>query len=52
MRVLYYIFKREVKEKHTVNGEIDYNIQFVDFNYLGRHEYEKRKIYRSRETDY
>ena len=52
MRVLYYIFKREVKEKHTVNGEIDYNIQFVDFNYLGSHEYEKRKTYRSRETDY
>lgn len=52
MRLLYYVFKRETKERHTVNGEIDYNIQFVDFNYLGSHEYEKKNVYRSRETDY
>lgn len=52
MRILYYMFKRETKEKHTVNGEIDYDIRLVDFNYLGSHETEKRNSYRSRETDY
>lgn len=52
IKMLYYIFKREIKEEHTVNGEIDYDIQLVDFNYLGKHKTEKSNSYRSRETDY
>jgi len=49
---LYTTFKNELKIKHTVNGEIDYNIEFIDFNYLGKHEVKKKSTFRPRETDY
>lgn len=50
---LYKTFKNELKIKNTVTGEIDYNnIEFVDFDYLKRHETSRKNSYRSRETDY
>lgn len=49
---LYRTFKNEVKIKNTVSGEIDYNIEFVDFEYLKNHESSKKNSYRSRNTDY
>lgn len=52
VRFLYSTYKKELKEEHTVNGEIDYNMEVVHFNYLGRHISENKNNYRSRETDY
>ena len=52
LRFLYKTFKGDLEEKHTVSGEIDYNIEFVDFEYVKKHETAKRNNYRSRETDY
>lgn len=52
VRFLYGSYKKELKEEHTVNGEIDYNFEIVDFDYIGKHVTEKRNTYRSRETDY
>ena len=52
VRFLYGSYKKELKEEHTVNGEIDYNFEIVDFDYIGKHVTERRNIYRSRETDY
>lgn len=49
---LYNSFKKELKEKHTVNGVIDYKIELKNFNYLGSHKKEQKQTYRSRETDY
>lgn len=49
---LYNYFKLEIKENNTVNGQIDSNIELVEFNYIGRHIKEKSITYRSRETDY
>lgn len=49
---LYNAFKKELKEKNTVNGAIDYKIELVDFNYIGTHNTKKKETYRSRETDY
>ncbi len=49
---LYDTFRDVVKEKNTVSGAIDYNIEFVDFNYIQRHEVKKKNEYRSRSTDY
>lgn len=49
---LYIAFKNEVKIKNTVSGEIDYDIEFVDFEYLKNHEVQKKNQYRSRDTDY
>ncbi len=49
---LYDTFRDAVKEKNTVSGAIDYNIEFVDFNYIQRHEAKKKNEYRSRSTDY
>lgn len=52
IKFLYDTYKKELKEEHTVNGEIDYNFEIVDFNYIGKHITEKKNTYRSRETDY
>jgi len=53
IRFLYNFFKNELKEKHTVNGEIDYyKITSVDFEYLGGHKIEKKQLFRSRTTEY
>jgi hypothetical protein len=49
---LYKTFKNELKFKNTVSGEIDYNLEFVDFEYLKKHESKKKNNYRSRNTDY
>lgn len=49
---LYKTFRNEVKVKNTISGEIDYNIEFVDFEYLRNHEFLKKNSYRSRTTDY
>ena len=49
---LYETFRDAIKEKNTVSGAIDYNIEFVDFNYLQRHHVNKKNEYRSRSTDY
>lgn len=49
---LYRTFKSELKTKNTVSGEIDYNLEFVDFDYLKNHEVTKKNNYRSRNTDY
>ena len=49
---LYNTFKKELKEHHTVNGEIDCEFELVEFDYLGVHQVEKKLSYRSRETDY
>ncbi len=52
MRFLYNTFKKELKEKNTVSGMIDTNIELVDFKYIGAHLTERKNTYRSRETDY
>ncbi len=49
---LYSMFANDIKEKHTVNGEIDYNFELIDFNYIGNHIAKKNNTFRSRETDY
>ena len=49
---LYITFKNELKTKNTISGEIDYNLEFVDFEYLKKHEVMKKNSYRSRDTDY
>lgn len=50
---LYRTFKKELETKNTIAGEIDYDIQFVDFEYIQRHpEKNSKNNYRSRETDY
>lgn len=49
---LYKTFKNELKIKNTVSGEIDYDLEFVDLEYLRNHEFERKNIYRSRNTDY
>ena len=48
---LYDTYKNELDTEHTINGEIDYNLQFVDFNYIGNH-ISKKQTFRSKETDY
>lgn len=52
IRFLYDVFKKELKEKNTVAGLIDSNIEFVDFKYIGTHISEKKDTFRPRETDY
>ena len=49
---LYITFKKELKTNNTISGEIDYDIEFVDFEYIKRHEIKNKNNYRSRETDY
>lgn len=49
---LYNTYKKELKIKNTVNGKINNNLQFVSFNYLGKHETIEKQTYRSRGTDY
>lgn len=50
---LYMTFKKELRTENTVSGEIDYSIEFVDFEYIKKHEGKNNKNnYRSRETDY
>ena len=50
---LYRTFKKELETKNTIAGEIDYDIQFVDFEYIQRHpDKNSKNNYRSRETDY
>ena len=49
---LYRTFKNELRTKNTVSGEIDYNIEFVDYEYLKNHEVKNKNNYRPRETDY
>lgn len=46
------IEKYDLIPKEDISGEIDYNIEFVDFEYLSKHIINKKKNYRSRETDY
>lgn len=52
VKFLYKTYKKELSEEHTVNGEIDYDFEIVDFKYNGKYEHEKSNTYRSRETDY
>ena len=52
VKFLYSMFANDIKEKHTVNGEIDYNFELIDFNYIGNHISKKTNTFRSRETDY
>lgn len=49
---LYKTFNNELKIQHTVSGEIDYDIQFVDFDYVKKHESISKNNYRSRNIDY
>lgn len=49
---LYRTFRDELKTKNTIAGKIDYDIEFVNFEYLKRHEISRKNSYRSRETDY
>ena len=49
---LYRTFRDELKTKNTIAGKIDYDIEFVNFEYLKRHEVSRKNSYRSRETDY
>ncbi len=48
---LYDTYRNELDIEHTINGEIDYNLQFVDFNYIRNH-ISKKQTFRSKETDY
>lgn len=52
VKFLYFNFQNELKIKNTIAGEIDYNIEFVDFDYLEHRLSILAKSYRSRETDY
>ena len=52
MMFLYRTFRDELKINNTITGEIDYNIKFVNFDYLKKHEIDTRNSYRSRSTDY
>lgn len=49
---LYKTFKKELRTNNTISGEIDYDIEFVDFEYIRKHEVKSKNTYRSRETDY
>lgn len=49
---LYDVFAHELEIEHTVNGELDYDFEFVNFHYLGIHEAEKKERIRSIDTDY
>lgn len=52
MKFLYDTFKTELEVEHTVNGEIDYDFEYIEFEYLGAHKIEQRERIRLRETDY
>ena len=52
VKFLYDTYNQELKTKHTINGEIDYQIELVDFKYLGTHKKKNKLRYRDRETDY
>lgn len=52
MMFLYREFKETLYSKNTVSGEIDYNLDFVELEYLKKHETVQKQGYRSRETDY
>lgn len=49
---LYDTFQHELEIEHTVNGELDYDFEFVEFHYLGIHKGKKKKVIRPRDTDY
>ena len=41
-----------MKTKNTVTGEIDYNIEFIDYEYMRKHQFIKKDGYRSKNIDY
>lgn len=49
---LYTVFRKELKVKNTVSGQINSDLEFVNFEYCNRHFQDRRIGYRSRQTDY
>jgi hypothetical protein len=52
VRFLFNTFKYELEIKHTVNGEIDYNFDFVDLEYVRNHISTRKNKFRFRGSDY